>query len=111
MVAAYPDGCFAGNGAHVHHQAIQRWWHDAPVLDAPLDRGAHCQTAGHSLTHTVRVNRHGADRIAAGHVWVFSSDIITRGGATPGLAVRVVDSKGRTLGTAHYSSSSQICLR
>ena len=36
---------------------------------------------------------------------------IRRDGAAPGAAVKVVDAHGRPLGTAHYSSSSQIALR
>jgi 23S rRNA (cytosine1962-C5)-methyltransferase len=59
----------------------------------------------------VRVNRKGADRVASGHPWIFSSDVIERGGATPGAVVQVVDHKGRAIGIAHYSSKSQICLR
>lgn len=59
----------------------------------------------------VRVSRKGAGRLASGHPWVFASDVIDRGQAAPGDAVRVVDPAGRTLGTAHYSSTSQICLR
>jgi 23S rRNA (cytosine1962-C5)-methyltransferase len=59
----------------------------------------------------VRVNRKAADRVAAGHPWVFSSDLTQRDGAQPGAAVKVTDQKGRTLGTAHYSSASQIALR
>jgi 23S rRNA (cytosine1962-C5)-methyltransferase len=42
---------------------------------------------------------------------VFASDVTDRGQAAAGDAVRVVDPAGRGLGTAHYSSSSQICLR
>ena len=61
--------------------------------------------------HTVRINRKGANRVASGHPWVFSSDVLDRGEAAPGDAVRVVDPKGVSLGTAHYSSSSQITLR
>jgi 23S rRNA (cytosine1962-C5)-methyltransferase len=60
---------------------------------------------------TVRISRKGAERLASGHLWVFSSDVLERGEAAPGDAVRVVDPAGRTLGTAHYSSSSQISLR
>ncbi len=60
---------------------------------------------------TVRVNRKGADRIHSGHPWVFSSDLLDRGPAEAGDAVRVIDFKGRGLGTAHYSSTSQISLR
>jgi 23S rRNA (cytosine1962-C5)-methyltransferase len=59
----------------------------------------------------VRVNRKAADRVASGHPWIFSSDITDRDGAQPGAAVKVADSRGRPLGTAHYSSASQISLR
>lgn len=60
---------------------------------------------------TVRVNRKAADRVHSGHPWIFSSDIIDRGTAQPGDVVRVVDTKGHALGTAHHSSTSQIALR
>jgi 23S rRNA (cytosine1962-C5)-methyltransferase len=59
----------------------------------------------------VRVNRKAADRVASGHPWIFSSDISDRDGAQPGEAVKVTDWRGRPLGTAHYSSASQIALR
>jgi 23S rRNA (cytosine1962-C5)-methyltransferase len=59
----------------------------------------------------VRVNRKAAGRVASGHPWIFSSDIADRDGAQPGEAVRVTDPRGRALGTAHYSSTSQIALR
>jgi 23S rRNA (cytosine1962-C5)-methyltransferase len=59
----------------------------------------------------VRVNRRAAERIASGHPWIFSSDIGDRDGAQPGEAVKVADSRGRPLGVAHYSSTSQIALR
>jgi 23S rRNA (cytosine1962-C5)-methyltransferase len=61
--------------------------------------------------HTVQINRKGTNRVRSGHPWVFSSDIETRGEAQPGDAVRVVDHRHDTLGTAHYSSTSQITLR
>lgn len=60
---------------------------------------------------TVRVNRKAAGRVASGHPWIFSSDIVDRGEAEPGDAVLVADPAGKALGTAHYSSSSQISLR
>jgi len=59
----------------------------------------------------VRVNRKGANRVASGHPWIFSSDVTSRGEAVPGSVVQVVDPNRRPLGVAHYSSSSQICLR
>ena len=61
--------------------------------------------------NTVRVNRKAAGRVASGHPWIFASDITDRDGAQPGEAVRVADARGRTVGTAHYSSTSQIALR
>ena len=63
-----------------------------------------------SLT-AVRVNRKAALRVESGHPWIFASDIVDRGAASSGDAVRVIDPKGRSLGTAHYSSTSQITLR
>jgi 23S rRNA (cytosine1962-C5)-methyltransferase len=42
---------------------------------------------------------------------VFASDVTDRAGAMPGDVVFVAGPKGRMLGTAHYSSVSQICLR
>lgn len=58
----------------------------------------------------VRVNRKAAGRVASGHPWIFSSDVIDRGAAQPGDAVAVIGPEG-ALGTAHYSSTSQITLR
>ena len=59
----------------------------------------------------VQVNRKGAGRIAAGHPWIFKTDILHTGGAGRGDVVRVTDPAGRTLGTGHFSSASQIALR
>ena len=59
----------------------------------------------------VRITRKGAERIASGHPWVFASDILDKGAAQAGEAVAVSDARGRLLGTAHFSSSSQITLR
>ncbi len=63
------------------------------------------------MTRSVRINRRAADRLASGHLWVFASDVLDRGGAKPGDAVTILDPRGRALGVAHYSSTSQICLR
>ncbi|MDQ2775769.1 MAG: class I SAM-dependent rRNA methyltransferase [Acidobacteriota bacterium] len=70
-----------------------------------------CSNGAMSSLSTVRVNRKAADRIQSGHLWIFASDVIDRGTAQPGDSVRVIDFKGRTIGTAHYSSTSQISLR
>jgi 23S rRNA (cytosine1962-C5)-methyltransferase len=61
--------------------------------------------------NTVRVNRKGADRVASGHPWIFSSDVTDRTHAEPGEAVGVLDPRGKFLGVAHHSSTSQIALR
>jgi 23S rRNA (cytosine1962-C5)-methyltransferase len=61
--------------------------------------------------HTVRVSAKGAARVASGHPWIFSSDVVDTGGAPGGAAVEVADHHGRTLGVAHFSSASQIALR
>ena len=59
----------------------------------------------------VKVNRKGADRVASGHPWIFSSDVVERDKAAPGSVVKVLNHQGRPIGTAHYSSTSQISLR
>lgn len=61
--------------------------------------------------NTIKVNRKGANRVESGHPWIFSSDVLDRGQATPGEVVTVVDERGRAVGMAHYSSTSQIALR
>ncbi len=38
----------------------------------------------------VRVNRKAADRIDAGHLWIFASDMVDRGTAQTGDVVRVM---------------------
>jgi 23S rRNA (cytosine1962-C5)-methyltransferase len=58
------------------------------------------------------VNRKGANRVASGHPWIFSSDVVDRGQAGAGEAVVVLGPQGdRAIGTAHYSEASQISLR
>jgi 23S rRNA (cytosine1962-C5)-methyltransferase len=59
----------------------------------------------------VVVNRRGEARIARGHPWIFRSDVVSDGGATPGALVRVADPRGRPLGFALWSSRSEIRLR
>ena len=68
----------------------------------------------------IRISRRAADRLRAGHLWVYRTDLIAAGAQTEaqigsqieaGALVTVEDSAGRALGTALYSSSSQIALR
>src|SRR5262249_1972160 len=87
-------------------------------------------------TLSVAVSRRGAERLRAGHVWVYRSDVVEADEARPGSIVLVRETTGaqgkggggrsvrasqvladrsvrptRVLGTAFYSSSSQIALR
>ena len=63
-----------------------------------------------------RVSRRAADRLRAGHVWVYASDVESlelgdaSGDHAPAL-VEVADYRGVLLGTALYSPTSQIALR
>jgi 23S rRNA (cytosine1962-C5)-methyltransferase len=60
---------------------------------------------------TVRVSPRGASRLKDGHVWVYRSDIVSADGVPAGSLVSVVDHRGQFLGSALYSSSSQIAIR
>src|SRR6516225_4849938 len=59
----------------------------------------------------VRISRRGAERLKQGHVWVYRSDILSADGILPGAVVGVADDRGKNLGTALYSSASQIAVR
>jgi 23S rRNA (cytosine1962-C5)-methyltransferase len=59
----------------------------------------------------VKISRRGAKRLQDGHVWVYRSDIVSANGVAPGTAVGVTDERGKFLGTALYSSASQIAIR
>lgn len=61
--------------------------------------------------YTVSVNRRAAARLERGHPWVFRSDLAGEPDAPPASVVRVQLASGKPLGTAHYSSASQIALR
>lgn len=60
---------------------------------------------------SLRIQRRAAERIAAGHVWVYASDVDRPDNAQPGDTVTVLDNRGLPLGTAHFSAASQIALR
>jgi 23S rRNA (cytosine1962-C5)-methyltransferase len=70
----------------------------------------------------VVVSRRASDRLRAGHVWVYSSDVEEiiagpgralddLGNPDPGGLVTVTDTRGIPLGTALYSPTSLIALR
>lgn len=59
----------------------------------------------------IKISPRGAARLKQGHVWVYRSDIASADGVPAGALVDVSDQRGKSLGTALYSSSSQIAIR
>ncbi len=60
---------------------------------------------------SVKLSARGATRLQSRHPWVYRSDVIGADDIPPGAVVRVHDQRGKFLGTALYSSSSQIAIR
>src|SRR5437764_198166 len=70
-------------------------------------------TAGRSEGRTaeaVKVTARGAERWKQGHPWIYRSDVAAEPEKTPGI-VSVTDRRGKFLGRALYSPSSEIRLR
>ncbi|MFZ0312068.1 MAG: class I SAM-dependent rRNA methyltransferase [Candidatus Korobacteraceae bacterium] len=57
------------------------------------------------------VSQRGAARLRGGHVWVYRSDLVSGAETPPGTLVEVRDERGKRLGSALYSSASQIAIR
>jgi 23S rRNA (cytosine1962-C5)-methyltransferase len=67
-----------------------------------------------STANTLRVTRRAADRLRAGHLWIYRTDLESRQPSTvpePGSLVTITDSREIPLGTALYSSASTIAAR
>ena len=60
---------------------------------------------------SVKISARGAARLKGGHVWVYRSDVVSADGVDAGALVNVTDQRGKPLGTALYSNSSQIAIR
>jgi 23S rRNA (cytosine1962-C5)-methyltransferase len=64
------------------------------------------------VVSTLRITRRAADRLRTGHLWVYKTDLepnqLT---PDPGALVTLTDSRQIPLGTALYSSASQIAAR
>ena len=73
----------------------------------PTKRTASAKHAGPSVKLSLR----GATRLQGRHPWVYRSDIVGTNDIPSGALVRVHDPRGKFLGTALYSSSSQIAIR
>lgn len=66
------------------------------------------------MTSGLRLSRRATDRLRAGHLWVYRSDLLSPEALlrlSAGALVSVSDPAGRPLGTALYSSASEIALR
>lgn len=64
-----------------------------------------------SLAIVVRITHRAAVRLRAGHPWVYRSDLEGTPELPRGEVVQVADERGKVLGYALTSSSSQIALR
>lgn len=53
----------------------------------------------------------GVNRVRAGHLWIYRSDVIARPTVESGSVVQVRDKRGRFIAMAHYSAESEITLR
>lgn len=62
------------------------------------------------MTESATVSQRGAQRWERGHPWIFKSDVRTRP-SVPAGTVRVRDDRGKWLGVALWSPSSEISLR
>ena len=61
---------------------------------------------------TLRISRRAADRLRAGHLWVYRTDLESaQDSIEPGSLVTLTDSRDIPLGTALYSSESMITAR
>ena len=58
----------------------------------------------------VTISARGVDRLRAGHLWVYRSDVAAVG-AEAGAVVKLKDERGRFQGRAFYSDKSQIAIR
>jgi len=66
-----------------------------------------------SNASTLRISRRAADRLRAGHLWAYRTDLESQPSDTlePGALVTITDSRELPLGTALYSSASTIAAR
>ncbi|MGC2448950.1 MAG: class I SAM-dependent rRNA methyltransferase [Candidatus Sulfotelmatobacter sp.] len=65
----------------------------------------------HSELTNIKISPRGVARLKSGHVWVYRSDVVTSDQIAPGSLITVTDQRGKPLGTALYSTSSQIAIR
>ncbi|MFB3815611.1 MAG: class I SAM-dependent rRNA methyltransferase [Terriglobales bacterium] len=57
------------------------------------------------------MNARGAARVRNGHPWIYRSDVVAAEGIAPGAVVCISGPAGKFLGSALYSTASQIAVR
>src|SRR5258706_207888 len=67
--------------------------------------------ANREMPYTVQLSPRGVARLQGGHVWVYRSDVNAAKDLPAGALGGVTDARGEFLGTALYSTSSQIAIR
>jgi 23S rRNA (cytosine1962-C5)-methyltransferase len=73
--------------------------------------------AAHPQGPAAIITRRAADKLRAGHLWVYRTDVeqvlpaMGETGVAPGAMMTVMDGRGIPLGTALFSAASQITLR
>ncbi|HMG88209.1 MAG TPA: class I SAM-dependent rRNA methyltransferase [Terracidiphilus sp.] len=94
----------------VAHETPRR---DSKRIPYSQDKAARQNATSHEHGFGARVSRRAADRLRAGHVWVYASDVesLNAGEGDAPALLPVADSRGLLLGTALYSPTSQIALR
>ncbi|MGA7886649.1 MAG: class I SAM-dependent rRNA methyltransferase, partial [Acidobacteriaceae bacterium] len=81
---------------------------------APTDLPAADESGVTPPPNTIQISRRAADRLRAGHVWVYRSDVEvwpTGANSLPAGLLPVADRRGALFGTALYSPASEIALR
>ena len=63
------------------------------------------------MNQIVNITQRGAQRVRAGHLWIYRSDVSDATRASGGAVVRVFDERKRFVGQALYSDRSEISLR
>jgi 23S rRNA (cytosine1962-C5)-methyltransferase len=82
---------------------------------APADRTSASKSLGargrsQPASYAV-ISRRAADRLRAGHLWIYRSDVEELVAPQAARLIAVLDPRGNPLGTALYSANSQIVLR
>jgi 23S rRNA (cytosine1962-C5)-methyltransferase len=101
----------ANHGSHSRPAAPKS---QAPRPDTPETDTPKIHESQPAIPGAIRISRRAADRLQAGHVWAYRSDVEewpTAQDAIPAGLFPVTDRRGALLGTALYSPASEIALR